>query len=36
MPARTYPWEMFAASADLLAERLGATISSPARRTSAR
>ncbi|MFN8499511.1 MAG: glycosyltransferase family 9 protein, partial [Anaerolineae bacterium] len=26
MPARTYPWEMFAASADLLAERLGATI----------
>ena len=26
MPARTYPWEMFAESADLLAERQGATI----------
>lgn len=26
MPARTYPWEMFADSADLLVERLDATI----------
>jgi lipopolysaccharide heptosyltransferase II len=26
MPARTYPWEMFAEVADLLIERLGATV----------
>lgn len=26
MPARTYPWELYARAADLLAERLGATI----------
>jgi ADP-heptose:LPS heptosyltransferase len=26
MPARTYPWEMFAAVVDLLVERLGATV----------
>lgn len=26
MPARTYPWELYAEVADLLAERLGATI----------
>jgi lipopolysaccharide heptosyltransferase II len=26
MPARTYPWEMYAAVADLLIERLGATV----------
>jgi ADP-heptose:LPS heptosyltransferase len=26
MPARTYPWEMFAEVADLLVERLGATV----------
>lgn len=26
MPARTYPWELYAAAADLLIERLGATV----------